>query len=68
MGYRLNVIQYIYNRSSVLESEYYSKLDHFRYHRADEVDYLEIIIAKARNDLMKEISQDLNNLLAIKGK
>ena len=69
MGFKLNTLAYIYNKQIQLEDEYNSILSHFRYHRLDEVDMLEIIIAKARKDLVREISKDLQNLLAIsKGK
>ena len=65
MGFRLNAIQYVFNRSNVLELELQEKLAYMRYHRVDEEDMLELIIAKARYDLINEISKDLINLLEI---
>lgn len=64
ISYKIAVVKYLYERQIKIEDDYNSKLNYFRYHRADEVDHLEIIIAKARKDLINEISQDLNNLLA----
>ena len=66
ISYKIAVIKYLYHKLTSLEEEYNNKISYFRYHKADEVDYLEIIIAKARKDLMNEISQDLNNLLAFR--
>ena len=68
ISYKIAVVKYLYHRLSTLEEEYNEKLNYFRYHKADEVDHLEIIIAKARKDLMSEISKDLNNLLAFPDK
>lgn len=68
ISYKIAVIKYIYERVSKIEDEYNSKISYFRYHKADEVDHLEIIIAKARKDLINEIMQDLNKLLAFTDK
>lgn len=68
INYKIAVVKYLYNRLSALEEDYNSKINYFRYHKADEVDHLEIIIAKSRKDLMSEISKDLNNLLAFPDK
>lgn len=68
ISYKIAIIKYLYERQIRLEDEYNAKTNYFRYHRADEVDYLEIIIAKARKDLINEISKDLNNLLAFTDK
>ncbi len=68
ISYKISVIQYLYNRTSQIEQEYAQKLSYNRFHNTDEVDYLEIIIAKARKDLMNEITKDLNNLLAFPDK
>lgn len=68
ISYKISVIKYLYHKLSTLEEEYNSKINYFRYHKADEVDHLEIIIAKARKDLINEITQDLNNLLAFPDK
>ncbi len=68
ISYKISVIQYLYNRNAKLEDEYNTKICYNRFHNTDEVDWLEIIIAKARKDLMAEICQDLNNLLAFSDK
>lgn len=68
ISYKIAVVKYFYERMSKLEDDYNAKINYFRYHKADEVDHLEIIIAKARKDLIQEISQDLNNLLAFTDK
>lgn len=65
-SYKVTVIQYLYNRTTRLEEDYNSKLSFYRYHKTDEVDWLELIIAKARKDLMQEICKDLNDLLVFK--
>lgn len=59
------LLSYFYNRSAVLDNEYNTKLQYFRYHNGDEVDCLEIIIAKARKDLINEILNDIINLMHI---
>lgn len=66
ISYKIAVIKYLYHKLTSLEEEYNNKISYFRYHKADEVDHLEIIIAKARKDLINEILQDLNNLLAFR--
>lgn len=65
MGIKLDVMSYIYNRMSVIDEDFLAKSAYLRYHRVDEVDYMEMIIAKARKDLMNEISQDLMHLLKL---
>jgi len=65
-SYKVIVLQYLYNRSTVIEEDYVSKLSYNRFHSTDELDWLELIIAKARKDLMNEISKDLNNLLVFR--
>lgn len=65
MGLKVDVMSYLYNRTSVIEEEYLAKSAYMRYHRVDEVDYLELIIAKARKDLINEISKDLQHLLKL---
>ena len=67
-GIKLLVLQYLYNRSDIIDQEFQMKISYNRYHRVDEVDLLELIIAKARKDLMEEISRDLTNLLEIHDK
>lgn len=66
--YKVNVIKYLYNRTTQIEEDYNAKICYNRFHNTDEVDWLEIIIAKARKDLIQEISKDLNNLLAFNEK
>lgn len=62
------VLQYIYNRSDVIEQEYQTRAYYNRYHRVDDYDLLDQIIAKARLDLIQEISKDLVNILEIHDK
>lgn len=59
------VMSYLYNRSARLEAEEEAKRQFCRYHHCDEVDYTELIIAKARKDLINEITRDIMNLLGI---
>lgn len=68
LSYKISVTQYLYNRTTQIEEDYLSKIAYNRFHNTDEVDWLEIIIAKARKDLINEISKDLNNLLAFPDK
>ncbi len=63
--YKTNVVRYLYNRTELLEQEYLQKSLFNRYHKTDEGDWLELIIAKARKDLINEISKDLLLLLDI---
>lgn len=68
LSYKISVVKYLYERQLRLEEDYNAKLSFARYHNNDEVDFLELIIAKARKDLINEISKDLNNLLAFTDK
>lgn len=68
INFKVALLQYLYNKETVIEQDYLSKISYNRYHNTDEVDWLEIIIAKARKDLINEISKDLNNLLAFPDK
>lgn len=68
INFKISVLQYLYNKETAIEQDYLSKISYNRYHNTDEVDWLEIIIAKARKDVINEISKDLNNLLAFSDK
>lgn len=59
------VMAYLYNRSARLEAEEDEKRQFCRFHHCDEIDYTELIIAKARKDLINEITRDIMNLLNI---
>lgn len=65
MTFKDKILVYLLQRSDIADNQYNDTLHHFRYHSADEVDYLELIIKKARKDVYAEILRDLLNLLKI---
>ena len=59
------VLTYLYNRTVTLEQDLDLKRQFIRYHRCDEIDYIEVVIAKARADLINEVNRDIMSLLKI---
>lgn len=68
MNFKDKTIVYLYNRNTQLDNEYNRLVSNYRFHQADECDLLEIIIAKARRDLMDELLLDIYNLLTSREK
>ena len=54
---------YLYNKSVRLENEYEQALINFYWRRPDEVDCLEIIIAKIRLDSYTEMRNEIYRLI-----
>ncbi|MBQ9919993.1 MAG: hypothetical protein IJO49_04115 [Clostridia bacterium] len=65
MTYKDKVILYLLKRSDIADNDFNEHLQFIRYHKVDEVDYLELIIKKVRKDITAEILRDLMNLLKV---
>lgn len=57
------IIVYLYNKGNQVEGDFEEHTHYMRFHKLDEVDYLESIIRKVRKDTVKEIVDDLMKLL-----
>ena len=57
------ILSYLYHKSDRLDREYHQLWEYRRYRVLDEVDYLELIIAKVRMDTFDEFSRELRLLL-----
>lgn len=66
MDIKSTILLYLMNQSDNLDNRYSELRDYIRYHKADEVDYIELIIAKARKDLFDEIRADLTNIIKMR--
>lgn len=66
MTFKDNTLLYLVNRCDKADEDYQTALHYFRYHKSDEVDLLEIIIKKARRDVLHEVLQDTVNLLKLR--
>ena len=56
---------YLLKRSDIADDDFNQTLQFVRYHKVDEVDYLELIIKKVRKDITAEILRDVMNLLKV---
>ena len=54
------------NRSDKADDDYNEHLQHYRYHKCDEVDLLELIIKKVRKDVLNEVFRDIMNLTRLR--
>ena len=59
MTLRDNIYQYLYLKGDRIENYYDTLVENYRVLKADELDYVELIIAKARRDLFREIQNDI---------
>ncbi len=59
MTLRDNIYQYLYLKGDRIENYYDTLVENYRVLKADELDYVELIIAKARCDLFREIQNDI---------
>lgn len=62
MTYKDKILLYISNKRDIADNDYLEHINYYRYHKADEVDYLETIIKKVRKDLTEEIFKDILTL------
>lgn len=66
MTFKDNTLLYLVNQCDKADEELQQSVNFFRYHRADEVDLLEIIIKKTRRDTLHEVLKDTMNLLKLR--
>lgn len=59
MTFRDSLYQYLYFKTERIDDYYSTLVDNYRLFGADELDYVELIIAKARKTLMDEIQQEI---------
>ena len=57
------IIAYLYNKSVQSDREYEQLISNLRCRKADEEDYLECIISKARRDIVDEILLDILKII-----
>lgn len=65
MTFKDKTMLYLLKRSDITDEDFNQTLQYIRYHKVDEVDYLELIIKKARRDVTAEILRDVMNLLKV---
>ena len=68
MTFRDKLFLYFNNRGTAIENDYAELVSQMRYRAKDEVDYLELIIAKVRKDTFNEILGDIFSILKLSGK
>lgn len=66
MTFKDNTLLYLMNRSDKADDDYNEHLQHYRYHKCDEVDLLELIIKKVRKDVLNEVFRDIMNLTRLR--
>ena len=66
MSFKDNVCLYLMNRSDLADDDFQTHLQHYRYHKFDEVDLLELIIKKVRKDVYNEVFRDIMNLTKLR--
>lgn len=59
MTFRDSLYQYLYFKTERIDDYYNTLVDNYRLFGADELDYVELIIAKSRKSLMDEIQQEI---------
>lgn len=59
MTFKDTLYAYLYNKSEAID-DYYTRLaDNYRIFSADEMDYIELLIARTRKRLIDEIQQEI---------
>lgn len=66
MIFKDNLFHYLYMKSESIDSYYDLLRNNFRVIDADEMDYIELLIARNRRDLMREVTKDVVSLLHVK--
>lgn len=61
----LNIIQYLYNKTDLMENQYEEYQNFIRYANVDEVEMLEHLIRKVRRDLMREVLRDIMHIISL---
>lgn len=62
MNFNDKLLIYLYNKQNRLELEAENTRNFARFHRCDQIDYLECIIADTRKNLIQEIIEDIMTL------
>lgn len=62
------LILYIYKKGDEIETDYENHQHFIRFHKVDEVDFLEMIIRKVRRDTYNEILADFMAILSMSDK
>lgn len=57
------IVIYLHNKDTRLDNEYNVLVHNYRFRKLDEADLLELIIAKARADLMREVTEEVYLLM-----
>lgn len=65
MTFKDKLIIYLYNKQNQLELEAENSRNFARFHRCDQIDYLECIIADTRKNLVQEIIDDIMALQTV---
>lgn len=68
MTFKDYVLTYCYRQAAEAENRYNELRNFNRYHNVDEVDMLELIIAKTRRDTTAEFVKDIYNMLTVREK
>lgn len=66
MSFKDKVCLYLMNRSDLADDDFLTHLQHYRFHKCDEVDLLELIIKKVRKDVYNEVFRDVMNLTKLR--
>lgn len=66
MTFKDKVLVHLMRRSDIADEQFNDTMQMLRYHKVDEVDYLEVIIRKVRKDVLTEVLRDVMMLLQIK--
>lgn len=61
----LNIIQYLYNKTDLMENQFEEYQNFIRYANVDEVEMLEHLIRKVRRDLMREVLKDIMHIISL---
>lgn len=61
----LNIIQYLYNKTDLMENQFEEYQNFIRYANVDEVEMLEHLIRKVRRDLMREVLRDIMHIISL---
>lgn len=59
MTFKDKILIYVYRKLTETEDDYENTIRRLRYSKADEVDYIESLVAKVRKDVITEISADI---------
>lgn len=65
MTFKDKLIIYLYNKQNQLELDAENSRNFARFHRCDQIDYLECIIADTRKNLVQEIIDDIMALQTV---